>query len=424
MDKVLTVLVYKLKILFSDKGFLITMTVIPLLLTFITGYALIFEKYSEVPVAICDMDGTDYSGMIVEGIKNSKGFKVYVTGEKEAIKLVKDYKAECAFIIREGFKDNIISGNVQGIIEQVAPPSSMSREIIKEIVGGTVARILLNVYAADWVVNEYANLDLLFRDDVEKREQVWNEAWQFTDSLWEPEPPMKLEFREIREETPRAVETGDGGSLAGSISSSAFGMLVAFLMFLIMFNSSWLVDEKENGTLQRVISGPGALNALFSGNIISLFIVGIVQVFLFASVSWLIFRADVFLNPFNIVILFLYLLCVIGISIFLSTLLKTRLQLQAGAPLFAIITGFLGGCFWNFPGLGGVVKTLSLFTPQGLALDLFSRYGLQASSKTAPTADLIQEILAMLASTPSTVLLAIAFITISLSYVYIKKLKY
>ena len=79
-----------------------------------------------------------------------------------------------------------------------------------------------------------------------------------------------------------------------------------------------------------------ALNALFSGNIISLFIVGIVQVFLFASVSWLIFRADVFLNPFNIVIL-LYLLCVIGISIFLSTLLKTRLQLQAGAPLLPLL---------------------------------------------------------------------------------------
>lgn len=428
MDKVFTVLIYKLKILFSDKGFLLTMTIIPLLLTFITGYALRFEKHSEIPIAICDMDGTDYSGMIVDSIKNSKGFKVYIASEKEAVMLVRDYKAECAFIIREGFKDGIISGNIKGIIEQLAPPSSISQDILKEAVGGAVARLILNVCAADWVVNEYSNLNRLSLDDAEIKEQVWNEAWQYTDSLWEPEPPMKLEFREVRKEAPHAgkemshpVEAENENSLAGSISSSAFGMLVAFLMFLIMFNSSWLVDEKENRTLQRVISGPGALNALFSGNIISLFIIGIVQIFLFSTISWLIFGADIFLNTLNIAILLIYLLCIIGISIFISTLLKTRLQLQSGAPLFAIITGFLGGCFWNFPGMGGAVKTLSLLTPQGLALDLFSRYGLKASGKAMPAAE---SIVAMLSSAPSAALLAITFITILLSYIQIKRLRY
>ena len=54
MFKVITVLKYKLKILFSDKS-LIAMTVIPLFLTLITGYALRFEKYNEIPVAICDL---------------------------------------------------------------------------------------------------------------------------------------------------------------------------------------------------------------------------------------------------------------------------------------------------------------------------------------------------------------------------------
>lgn len=419
MVKVVTVLKYKLKILFSDKSFLIAMTAIPLFLTLITGYALKFEKHNEIPVAICDVDNTDYSQMIINGISKIKGFKIFLTDEITAIKLVKDYKVECAFIIKEGFKDNIISGDIRGIIEQVAHPSSVSQEVIKEIIGGEVARIMLNVSAADWVVNEYIRLNELSLNDTEKKERIWNEAWQYTDSLWEPEPPMKLEFKEVHEGSVYTVENQKDSFHVSSISSSAFGMLIAFIMFLIMFNSSWLVDEKENGTLKRIISGPGAITALFAGNILSLLLIGIVQIILFAAISGLVFGVDIFIKPVNIAILFIYLLCVIGISLFISSLLKTRLQLQAGAPLFSIITGFLGGCFWNYANTGGIIKTISLFTPQGLALDLFSRYSQQVSGKVLPAT-----IGSLLSSVPAIALLALASVMTLLSYFSIKGLRY
>lgn len=347
MVKVLTVLKYKLKILFSDKSFLIAMTVIPLFLTLITGYALRFEKYNEIPVAICDLDDTDYSNMILERVKGKKGFKILQTDENKAIKLVKDYKVESAFIFKEGFKENILSGETKGIIEQIAHPSSISQEIIKEIIGSEVARIMLNTDSADWVINEYIKLNKLPSEtQSDEKEQIWNEAWEYTDSLWEPEPPMKLKFENIREDTigtPESKKTTSQEegvsqekniSKGGTISSSAFGMLIAFIMFLIMFNSSWLVDEKENGTLKRIISGPGALTALFIGNILSLLIIGIIQVVLFSTICSLIYGVDIFTRASNIIIILIYLFSVIGISLFISSLLKTRLQLQAGAPLF------------------------------------------------------------------------------------------
>ena len=424
MGKVITVLKYKLKILFSDKSFLIIITLIPLLLTFITGYALRFEKYNEIPIAICDNDDTDYSHMVLYGIQKRSIFKTYTVDEKQAIKLVKDNKVECAFIIKKGFKNNIITGNVTGIIDQVAHPSSVSKDIVREIVGSEVSRLILNVSAADWVVNEYINLKVLSPEDIAKKESIWNEAWLYTNSLWEPEPPMKVEFKELRQDKVYKQDTEGSENkniTAGSISFSAFGMLVAFLMFLIMFNSSWLVDEKENGTLQRLISSSGALSSLFFGNILSLLFVGAVHVVLFAAVSKIIFGIDLLLNPINILVLFLYLLCTIGISLLISSILKTRLQLQSGAPLFSIITGFIGGCFWNFSEISGIIKTVSLFTPQGLALDLFNKYGLIEAEGFSQRASILKT---MILSPQALILLTVALITTLLSYELIKRLRY
>lgn len=425
MAKVLTVFKYKLKILFSQKSFLVTMILIPLFLTFITGYALKFEKYSEIPVAICDLDNTDYSKMIIDRIKKKEGFKIIVTNEAGAVDLVKNYKAESAFIIKNGFKDNLISGNIEGIIEQVTSPSSSSHEVIKEIIGSEIARIMLNISAADWVINEYTKLGMFSlysgssSGQVEKQ-RIWDEAWQYTDALWEPEPPMKLELKEFNNGSivPEEDDSGKDSS-GGSISLSAFGMLVAFLAFLIMFNSSWLVEEKENGTLKRIISGPDALTALFVGNILSLLFFGIIQIVIFAAICKLIFKVSIFASASSIIVLFIYLLSITGISLLISCILKTRLQLQAGAPLFAIITGFIGGCFWNITSMGGIVKTISLFTPQGLALDLLGRYGIQPSSE-----GFLAEAGAILSSFPAIVLILIAVITMSSGYILVKKLRY
>jgi hypothetical protein len=69
--------------------------------------------------------------------------------------------------------------------------------------------------------------------------------------------------------------------------------------------------------------------------------------------------------------------------------------------------------------MGGIMKTISLFTPQGLALDLFSRYGQQISDKTIPAVTGT-----ILTTTSAIILLALAIGLTLVSYVSIKRLRY
>jgi ABC-2 type transport system permease protein len=412
MSKIFTVIKYKLKIILSDRSFLIAMAIIPLFLTFITGYALKYERENQIPIALCDLDKTEYSTMFLNRISNKDGLRIVEVDEEKAISLVKNHKVEAAFILKEGFQQKILEGNAQGAIEQLESPSTMSADIIGRAFSGEVARLLLNTTAADWVIKEYETMEKALKAiSSEDKETLWSEAWRHTDSLWEPEPPMKMEYSEFKD----GIIIKDANPLYGTVEASALGMLSAFLMFLIMFNSSWLIEERENGTIKRLISGTNALGLVFAGNILTLLFIGLVQVLFFWLVSSAIFGISIFNNIASLFIMLVYLLSTIAISLFFSSILKTRMQLQTGAPLFSIITGFAGGCFWNFADMSGIARAISLFTPQGLALELFRNYNYAAASiYTKPHIALI------LSSWPMIILLTLTLVLTSLSYLIIK----
>jgi ABC-type multidrug transport system permease subunit len=86
--------------------------------------------------------------------------------------------------------------------------------------------------------------------------------------------------------------------------------------------------------------------------------------------------------------------------------LKTQTQLQAGAPIVAMLTGFAGGCFWNFIEMPERIRTLSLLTPQGWALSAVNALLLEPGAISA-------------AVMPVLVLFAISLVLLPVSYVII-----
>lgn len=309
MSKIFTVIKYKLKIILSDKSFLIAMAIIPLFLTFITGYALKYERENQIPIALCDLDNTEYSKMFLSRIFNKEGLRVMVVDEEEAISLVKNHKVEAAFILKEGFQQKFLEGNAQGAIEQLESPSTLSAGIIGRAFSGEAARLLLNTTAADWVIKELETVEKTLKDtSPEDKDTLWHEAWQHTDSLWEPEPPMKMEYSEFKD----GIIIKDANPLYGTVEASALGMLSAFLMFLIMFNSSWLIEERENSTIKRLVAGTNALGFVFAGNILTLLFIGLVQILFFGLVSSALFGISIFNNIGSLFIMLVYLLTIIA----------------------------------------------------------------------------------------------------------------
>lgn len=396
--RLFTITWYKLKMMLGDRLFFSAMVLLPLFITIAAGYALRYEKLNMIPICVVDEDKSGYSSLLIERIKAKEGLKVMLAGRGDAVAMLEGNKAEQVFIIKDGFEERIIQGDKKGLLDVVSSPSSYSYGFTSEVIAGEVIRLVTGNMAANWISEEYGKLGVT--TDKSFREEIT----AYNDSLWEPKPPMTISYKE---QQGSSINTVKRLSMPAAAATSS-GVITAFIMFYILFSSGWLVEERTNGTLKRLAIGPDALLLSYGGSILALFAAGMIQIVLFSAVDKVLFNVDIFPGVYSYVLLTMYLLSVISISLFLSSMLKTQAQLQAGAPVLALITGFAGGCFWNFVEMPGRIRLLSMFTPQGWALKGIN------SLMSAPSA--FSTILA-----PLMVLSVISLILLPFSYIIIKR---
>jgi ABC-type polysaccharide/polyol phosphate export permease len=220
-----------------------------------------------------------------------------------------------------------------------------------------------------------ANKEAGFEADAD----FYKEVGEFFDSLWEEGPPMRTLYTEMQGDR----EVGSSSSALPVSETIAVGMILVFTMFYVLASSGWLLDEKEQDTLKRLRSAPGALAFSFWGGVFALIICGGLQM----AGSILVLRITsgkaIITGMGKYALLALYLLTSVSMSMLFSAAFMTRGQLQAFTPVFALAAGFIGGCFWGIPELPGGLRNLSLLTPQGWVLEGFRRL-LPTAANTAP----------------------------------------
>jgi ABC-2 type transport system permease protein len=382
----------------SDRLFFAAMVIIPLLITVVTGYVLRDEKADSVKIAIVDQDNSDFSRILIERLSVKEGIDLKNIDGEYALDLLENNEVEEIFIIKSGFKDRIINGENEELIDIMKSPSSFSAEFVGEVVAGEVMRLLSNSVAVDWITSEYRRFGKEVNDNLE------DEILEYVESQWEPEPLMTIRYQEMEGSVAKDMERV---SMPASTAASV-GVIIVFIMFYVLFCSGWLIEERVSGTLKRLVSGLHTLGYSFVGSILALMFLGILQMILFLTICKTVFDVVVFTSAWSYIVIFVYLLSVISISLFLSSILKTPSQLQAGAPVLALLMGFVGGCFWNFVEMPKSLKALSLLTPQGWTLKGIN--SLLISPLEPDSA--IQSII---------VLLVISLILLPLSYIIIKR---
>jgi len=347
----------RMRIILSDRMFMAAMLVIPIILSMIMGYAQRNEKLGYVPMAVVDEDGSALSKALVAGISQKEGLKVIETeNREEADVLLKNENAEVAVFILKGFEDNIQNGQTHGILELVKSPTTVSSELIKEIVAAEVVRLRASELAYDWITRRYKENGTDVRITRE-------EIWAHVENYLNPVPPMTILYEEI-EGAPVSLEDVSIPPYA----AASVGVLVLFVMLTLIFGSGWVCEERSNGTFNRIFSSPGSLLPVYLGNTLALSVIGLFQTLLFVIIQRLVFDITMLTGFCSWLVMMAYILCAASVSMLMASLFKTAAQLQAVAPVFSIITGLMGGCLWNVAGIPKELVPITRLTPQGWAL--------------------------------------------------------
>lgn len=337
-----------LKIRIRDRSALVMGIVVPL------GLALIFNSIfsgvsgtgTAIDLGVINSDRGAASQVFVQGVLGAVGRSGFIAIHSEqslpgARALVAKGTLNALIVIPAGFSQRV----------QSAQPASM--QVIGNVdspISSEVARSIAEQYAAD--LNRV-------RLSVATAEQSQG---GFAGSSQKPRAVAK---RAAATTSPIAVR--DVSAATKELDQKSFfaaGMAVFFLFFTVQFGVMSLLEERNEGTLARLLAAPIGRGSILAAKLITSFLLGAISMVVLVIATSLLFGAS-WGNPLGVSILVVAAtLSAVGIMALVATVAKNAEQASNWQSVIAVVLGLLGGTFFPISQAPGVLSKLTFLAPQ------------------------------------------------------------
>ncbi len=140
------------------------------------------------------------------------------------------------------------------------------------------------------------------------------------------------------------------------------------VFFIVLTLASSFLQEKKDGTFQRILTAPLSKAALLIGKLLPYYCVNLIQIGLMFSVGVVVFKMKLGHLPALAIVSFALAAAANGLGLLVAALGKTEPQVNALSVLLAITLSAIGGMMVPTFIMPDLMKTLSLFTPHAWAL--------------------------------------------------------
>jgi len=171
------------------------------------------------------------------------------------------------------------------------------------------------------------------------------------------------------------------------------GYLVMFVFFTAALSAERIVRERQNNTLERILSSSVRREGILGGIFVGTAAKGLIQIVIFWTVGLLAFKIDLGLSPAAVIILSLLMVVMSSaFGVMLATLVKTDRSAGSIAALTSLILAPLGGCWWPLFITPKWMQFMAKITPHGWAMTGFNKLMLFG----ADFGDVVPEMLALI----------------------------
>ena len=302
------------------------------------------EEGFEATFAVADEDGGDLPASFVALLEELD----FVTLEDaataaEAERLADDGAVDAAVIFPEGFSRAAQSGEATSI-EIVSHPG----DDVAALVATSIARSFAARIDTVGVAVAVASPD--------------------------HDPEATARVVQAAQAAPPVVEIVEDEAASRTFSATTFfaiGMAVFFLFFTVEFGVRGLLEERNEGTLARLLVSPIPPSAILTGKALASFAVGFVSTTLLVIASTVLLDAT-WGDPLGVSLLVVAgVFTAVAVTALVTTLASTPAQAGAYASIVAVVGGLLGGTFFPISQAPGVFAALRFLSPQGWMMEGF-----------------------------------------------------
>ena len=303
----------------------------------ILGMSVLFTAGSSgvYNAAVVDLSRSESSEYLLSEIESTGKFKVININKNQAEEYITEGVSSFVLIIPEDFQESIITGEIPNV-------DMMS---LKESEGATWMQASLNI--------QIGNL----------RDAAFGAEYQIDTYLGILE---NLRNSELKFDT-KMVDDYSGDIYA---TEPLIGMYLMFVLMSASTTAFLMLEEKMKGTFSRINTAPIKPRTYTLANILSNMVILTIQLVLVITLIKYVVKIDFFISSYELfIILFLYLLCCVGLGVMIAS--ATNKLERASAIFYLILTPscMISGCFWPIEFMPDVLAKIALITPQRWALD-------------------------------------------------------
>jgi ABC-type Na+ efflux pump permease subunit len=321
-----------LKLFFHDQRSVILTFLLPIILISLFAFAYsgigVFDGRSEpVNLLVADLDQTRSSKEIVYKIDSLEDMRIVFSDAIKSKELVIKGEYACALIIYKGFQDSLEAGNATPIELVYDRSREMEIGILQQNLISTLissaGKIIVKKSIENYLQDQFPAIDKSISDNI-LRTAIKNDNSK-----------LAIKWTSI---------VGEKNDTKLGLIQAVAGTAILMLLFSVAGVGTSILEEKENGTINRLLYSPLKGSTILYGKMLFAFFISILQLTAMFLFAWLIFNMDLSVNiPALVLMIIATAFAVSSLGIFLAAIAKTRQQAQNLSTIIILIMSAIGG---------------------------------------------------------------------------------
>ena len=321
-----------LTLFFHDQRSVILTFLLPVILITIFAFAYggvgILDGRSEpLKLLIADLDQTRSSKEIVDKIGDNEDIRIINSDSEKYKEEVIKGKYACALMIYKGFQDSLLAGN--------ATPVELIFDRSREMEIGFLQQKLISILiplTGEIIVKKSIEsyLQENFPDiDKSSKDKILNTA------IKNDKNPVSIKWTSV---------VGEKNDTKLGLIQAVAGTAILMLLFSVAGVGTSILEEKENGTINRLLYSPLRSSTILYSKMLFAFFISVLQLTAMFLFAWLFLNLDFSVNiPGLILMIIATSFSVSSMGIFLAAVSKTRQQAQNMSTIIILVMSAIGG---------------------------------------------------------------------------------
>lgn len=280
-----------------------------------------------VRLLVADLDQTDLSRQIINKTDSHEDIITIPADSAAARELIRKGKYAGALVIYKGFQDSVRNGN-QVPVEMIYDRSremetGILRQNIFSALMSSTGQIKVKTSIENFMRKQFPDLDNNLTADIIEKAVKTDENNQ--DIKW-------------------TSVVGEKNDTKLGLIQAVAGTAIMMLLFSVAGVGTSILEEKENGTINRLLYSPVRGSSILYGKMLFAFLISVAQLATMFIFAWLALNMDMRVSIPGLVLMVLATsLAVSGLGIFLASVARTRQQAQNLSTIIILVMSAIGG---------------------------------------------------------------------------------